>query len=131
MRVPPAETPTLFARRGPGGKIVVEAIQDGSGYDCDGEALKGKSSSRKAKDFSILRCDGEPNELASAATSGSHGYWRPIIAEVVEKYLAYGTLKHGFARVRCGACKHEYLLATVRLAIETSREASCSGPGYT
>ncbi len=22
-----------------------------------------------------------------------------------------GILKHGFARVRCGACKHEYLLA--------------------
>ncbi len=40
-----------------------------------------------------------------------YGYWRPVIAEVVEKYLACGILKHGFARVRCGACKHEYLLA--------------------
>ena len=38
-------------------------------------------------------------------------YWRPVIAEVVEKYLACGILEHGFARVRCGACKHEYLLA--------------------
>ncbi len=62
-------------------------------------------------DFSILRCDGEPNEWASAATSGSHGYRRPVIAEVVEKYLACGILEHGFARVRCDACKHEYLLA--------------------
>jgi hypothetical protein len=48
MRVPPAETPTLFAHRGPGGRIVVEAIKDGSGYDCDGEALKAKSSSQQS-----------------------------------------------------------------------------------
>ncbi len=40
-----------------------------------------------------------------------YGYWRPVIAEVVEKYLACGILTHGFARVRCGACKHQYLLA--------------------
>ncbi len=40
-----------------------------------------------------------------------YGYWRPVIAEVVEKYLACGILKHGFARVRCGACKHQYLVA--------------------
>jgi len=38
------------------------------------------------------------------------GYWRPFVAEVVEKYLACGILKHGFARVRCGSCKHEFLL---------------------
>ena len=49
MRVPPAETPTLFALRGPGGRLVIEAIQDGSGYDCDGEALEAMSSLRKAK----------------------------------------------------------------------------------
>ncbi len=40
-----------------------------------------------------------------------YGYWRPVIAEGVEKYLACGILEHGFAGVRCGACKHEYLLA--------------------
>ncbi len=39
------------------------------------------------------------------------GYWRPVVAQVVEKYLACGILKHGFARVRCGSCKHEFLLA--------------------
>ncbi len=27
-----------------------------------------------------------------------YGYWRPIIDEVVEKYLACGILEHGFAR---------------------------------
>ncbi len=38
-----------------------------------------------------LRCDGDPNELASAATqrfARRYGYWRPVIAEMVEKYLA-------------------------------------------
>jgi hypothetical protein len=39
------------------------------------------------------------------------GYWRPVVAEVVEKFLACGILTHGFARVRCGACRHEFLLA--------------------
>jgi hypothetical protein len=38
------------------------------------------------------------------------GYWRPVVARVVEKYLACGILKHGFARVRCGSCQHEFLL---------------------
>ncbi len=114
MRVPPAETPTLFARRGPGGRIVVEAIQDGSGYDCDGEALEARSSSRKAKGCLHIY------DVTETPTSGKrsdqrfahrYGYWRPAIAEVVEKYLARGILEHGFARVRCGVCKHGYLLA--------------------
>ena len=39
------------------------------------------------------------------------GYWRPVVSEVVEKFLACGILKHGFARVRCGSCTHEFLLA--------------------
>lgn len=30
---------------------------------------------------------------------------------MVEKFLACGILEHGFARVRCGGCAHEYLLA--------------------
>jgi hypothetical protein len=30
---------------------------------------------------------------------------------VVDKFLACGILKHGFARVRCDACRHEFLLA--------------------
>lgn len=33
------------------------------------------------------------------------------MGEVVEKFLACGILTHGFARVRCGACRHEFLLA--------------------
>ena len=30
---------------------------------------------------------------------------------MVEKFLACGILEHGCARVRCGGCRHEYLLA--------------------
>ena len=30
---------------------------------------------------------------------------------MVEKFLACGILEHGFARVRCGGCRHDYLLA--------------------
>ena len=39
------------------------------------------------------------------------GYWRSVVGDVVDKFLACGILKHGFARVRCGSCKHEFLLA--------------------
>ena len=40
-----------------------------------------------------------------------YGFLRPIIPEVVNKFLDCGDLERGFARVRCDACKHEYLLA--------------------
>ena len=40
-----------------------------------------------------------------------YGPWRPVVAEVAEKFLACGVLEHGFARIRCDACAHEYLLA--------------------
>lgn len=40
-----------------------------------------------------------------------YGFFRPIIGEVVRNYLVCGDLKNGFARVRCGDCCREYLLA--------------------
>ena len=40
-----------------------------------------------------------------------YGFLRPIIPEVVNKFLDCGDLEHGFARVRCDHCQHEYLLA--------------------
>jgi len=40
-----------------------------------------------------------------------YGFLRPIIPEVVGKFLDCGTLEQGFARVRCDHCQHEYLLA--------------------
>ena len=39
------------------------------------------------------------------------GNLRPIISEVVHKFLDCGNLERGFARVRCDLCQHEYLLA--------------------
>jgi hypothetical protein len=40
-----------------------------------------------------------------------YGPWRPVVAQVADKFLACGVLEHGFARIRCEACTHEYLLA--------------------
>ena len=40
-----------------------------------------------------------------------YGPWRPVVAQVADKFLACGVLDHGFARIRCDDCTHEYLLA--------------------
>ncbi|HPC62329.1 MAG TPA: transposase [Verrucomicrobiota bacterium] len=40
-----------------------------------------------------------------------YGFLRPIIPEVVHKFLDCGNLERGFARIRCDHCEHEYLLA--------------------
>jgi len=40
-----------------------------------------------------------------------YGPWRPVVAEVADRFLACGILEHGFARIRCDDCAHEYLLA--------------------
>jgi hypothetical protein len=37
-----------------------------------------------------------------------YGFWRPIIREVVDKYLDCGDLHCGFARVRCASCAQTY-----------------------
>jgi hypothetical protein len=43
--------------------------------------------------------------------AATYGPWRAVMGEVAGKFLACGILDHGFARVRCGACGDEYLLA--------------------
>ncbi|HEV2392372.1 MAG TPA: transposase zinc-binding domain-containing protein, partial [Verrucomicrobiae bacterium] len=40
-----------------------------------------------------------------------YGRLRPVIPQVVSKFLGCGDLHRGFARIRCEHCKHEYLLA--------------------
>ncbi len=40
-----------------------------------------------------------------------YGRLRPIIPEVVHKFLDCGDLARGLARIRCDHCEHEYLLA--------------------
>jgi len=43
--------------------------------------------------------------------SRQYGFWRPYIEQVIYRYLDCGDLQHGFARVKCKDCGHEYLLA--------------------
>ena len=43
--------------------------------------------------------------------ASAFGDWRAVIPKVVEQFLACGLLEHGFARIRCDTCDHEYLLA--------------------
>src|SRR4030042_1529550 len=38
------------------------------------------------------------------------GFFQPVVKEVVEKYLDCGNPRCGFARIRCPACRAEYLL---------------------
>jgi len=39
------------------------------------------------------------------------GSLRPVVREVVQKYLNCGDLRRGFARIKCKDCQHELLLA--------------------
>ena len=39
-----------------------------------------------------------------------YGYFRPIVQEVVERYLDCGNPRSGFARIRCPDCRAEHLL---------------------
>jgi hypothetical protein len=40
-----------------------------------------------------------------------YGFFRPYVRKVIYRYLDCGILHNGFARVKCGDCGHEYLLA--------------------
>ena len=40
-----------------------------------------------------------------------YGFLRPYLKQVIYRYLDCGILHNGFARVKCGDCGHEYLLA--------------------
>ena len=41
----------------------------------------------------------------------THGPLRPVVTEVVGRFLDCGLLEHGFARVRCVTCHAEFLVA--------------------
>ncbi|MCX6563039.1 MAG: transposase zinc-binding domain-containing protein, partial [Candidatus Aminicenantes bacterium] len=43
----------------------------------------------------------------------TYGYFRPIIKDVVEKYLDCGNPRCGFARIRCPDCREERLVREV------------------
>ncbi len=39
-----------------------------------------------------------------------YGFWREHVMDVIYRYLDCGDPKHGFARVKCQDCNHEYIL---------------------
>lgn len=43
--------------------------------------------------------------------SRKFGFWRPHIEKVIHRFLECGDLHNGFARVRCGECGLEFLVA--------------------
>ena len=40
-----------------------------------------------------------------------YGRWRPVIGEVMRKYLECGDLHRGFARLGCCGCRYQAILA--------------------
>jgi ribosomal protein S27AE len=57
-----------------------------------------------------------PRSDASASSTEErfkcrYGFFRPYVSHVIYRYLDFGDLRNGFARVRCTDCGHEYLLA--------------------
>ncbi|MFH1083488.1 MAG: transposase zinc-binding domain-containing protein, partial [Pseudomonadota bacterium] len=40
-----------------------------------------------------------------------YGFLRPYVRQVIHRFLDCGILHNGFARVKCGECGYEYLLA--------------------
>ncbi|MBM4334243.1 MAG: hypothetical protein FJ117_24060, partial [Deltaproteobacteria bacterium] len=51
-----------------------------------------------------------------------YGFWRPYLQKVITRYLECGDLHHGFARVKCPDCNHEYLLALTWASYCTSSD---------
>ena len=56
-----------------------------------------------------------------------YGFWRPYLQKVIDRYLDCGDLHHGFARVKCQDCHHEYLLASPASAVISAPPAIRSG----
>jgi len=46
-------------------------------------------------------------DIYPEAYERDYGFLRPIIPEVVEKFMGCGDFANGFARVRCDHCAHE------------------------
>lgn len=77
--------------------------------------LKGVYQPRHAKVTALYQCISnhfqEFESLYPEKYQERYGFYRPVIQKVVEKFLDCGDLTRGFARVKCGQCQHEYLLA--------------------
>ncbi len=51
--------------------------------------------------------------LAAVIAAGEilYGFWRSLTDKAVAAFLDFGIREHGFARVRCGTCRGEFLVA--------------------
>ena len=66
---------------------------------------------RKNKYYRLVEANFEQLERVwDTKYKSKYGYWRPYITDVIYKYLDCGDPHLGFARVKCGDCKHEYIL---------------------
>jgi len=71
-----------------------------------------KPRNPKATDFFALVEDNfeELERVYNERYQPDHGYWRPVIRDVLYRYLDCADLRLGFARVRCRSCRFELLL---------------------
>ena len=53
----------------------------------------------------------EFRQAYTALYEQDYGPFRPVVEKTVERFFECGILRHGFARIRCGSCHEEYLLA--------------------
>ncbi len=72
---------------------------------------------RKAQDSAYYQCVEDNFETLESRSGGNerfskqYGFFRPYVRQVIYRFLDCGILHNGFARVKCGECGHEYLLA--------------------
>ena len=88
------------------------ATPDAGNWFCDPAAVY-RPRRPQASDFYACVEDNfeELERVYDERYSKQHGFWRPIIRHVIHEFLDCGDLRCGFARVRCGSCRSEYLLA--------------------
>jgi len=70
---------------------------------------------RNPRDSAYYRCVEDHFEtfeqIYEERFAKQYGFFRPYVKQVIYRYLDCGILHNGFARVRCGDCGHEFLLA--------------------
>jgi len=70
---------------------------------------------RKPQESQYYRCIEDnferPEQVYDERFAKQYGFFRPYVRHVIYRFLDCGILHNGFARVRCGECGHEYLLA--------------------
>ncbi len=78
-------------------------------------ALRGTYRQRHPENTTFYRCLehywDEFKEVYPYLYEKDYGRLRPVVEKTVERFLDCGIFRHGFARIRCPDCCHEYLLA--------------------